>query len=187
MGRPVFDWAPDGTFWRPGASLRCGRSPETRLWPWCRNPVPVTDLVTLYRSERDRRMVRLARMLTGSAAVAEEVVQEAFLRMHLRRDQPRNPQGYLRATVANLCRSHMRRLVLERRIRPEIRLVLDSPEIDEMWGAVCRLPFRQRAVLALRFYEDLSELDIARLLGCRLGTVKSNLHRGLATLRRDLS
>jgi len=149
-------------------------------------PVPVTDLVALYRSERES-MVRLARMLTGSATVAEEVVQEAFLRIHQQRDHPRNPQGYLRATVANLCRSHTRRLVLERRIRPESRLVLDNPEIDEMWAAVCRLPFRQRAVLALRFYEDLTEPDIARILGCRLGTVKSRLHRGLATLRSELS
>ena len=68
-------------------------------------PVPVTDLVTLYRREREA-MIRLARMLTGSAAVAEEVVQEAFLRMHLQQNPARNPGGYLRATVANLCRSH---------------------------------------------------------------------------------
>ncbi len=59
--------------------------------------------------------------------------------------------------------------------------------MDETWAAVCRLPFRQRAVLALRFYEDLSEADIAAVLGCRLGTVKSSLHRGLSKLRAELS
>jgi RNA polymerase sigma factor (sigma-70 family) len=62
-----------------------------------------------------------------------------------------------------------------------------DPEIDETWVAVCRLPFRQRAVLALRFYEDMSEAEIARVLGCRPGTVKSGLHRGLSRLREELS
>jgi RNA polymerase sigma factor (sigma-70 family) len=52
---------------------------------------------------------------------------------------------------------------------------------------VCRLPFRQRSVLALRFYSDLSEAEIARVLGCRPGTVKSSLSRGLAKLREELS
>ena len=56
-----------------------------------------------------------------------------------------------------------------------------------MWAAVRRLPPRQRAALALRFYEDLPLADIADVLGCRVGTVKSNLHRGLATLRKELS
>jgi RNA polymerase sigma factor (sigma-70 family) len=150
------------------------------------DPAPDTDLATLYLRERDA-MVRYARMLTGSAAVAEEVVQEAFLKLHRRAEQPQNPTGYLRATVVNLCRSSTRRLRLERRLSPDHRLVLQDPEIDETWAAVCRLPFRERAVLALRFYEDLTEADIARVLGCRLGTVKSSLHRGLATLRKELS
>jgi RNA polymerase sigma factor (sigma-70 family) len=66
-------------------------------------------------------------------------------------------------------------------------VIVDDPEIDETWAAVCRLPFRQRAVLALRFYEDLPEAEIARVLGCRPGTVKSSLHRGLAKLREELS
>jgi RNA polymerase sigma factor (sigma-70 family) len=61
------------------------------------------------------------------------------------------------------------------------------PEVDETWATVCLLPFRQRAVLALRYYEDLPEAEIARILGCRIGTVKSARHRALATLRRKLS
>jgi RNA polymerase sigma factor (sigma-70 family) len=150
------------------------------------DPASGTDLATLYRREREA-MVRFARMLTGSAAVAEEVVQEAFLKLHQHAEEPKNPQGYLRVTVANLCRSHTRRQLLERRLSPDHRLVLDNPEIDETWAVVCRLPFRQRAVLALRFYEDFTEADIARVLGCRLGTVKSSLHRGLATLRKELA
>jgi RNA polymerase sigma-70 factor (sigma-E family) len=149
-------------------------------------PMPSTDLATLYRRQRDV-MVRLARLFTGSSVVAEEVVQEAFLRMHQQRTRPDNPDGYLRTTVANLSRSHLRRLRLERRLPPPDRVVSSDPVIDETWAAVCRLPFRQRAVLALRFYEDLSEAEIARLLDCRVGTVKSSLHRGLSKLREELS
>jgi RNA polymerase sigma factor (sigma-70 family) len=132
-------------------------------------------------------MIRFARMLTGSAAIAEEVVQDAFLKMHQLGRAPTNPEGYLRTTVANLARSHLRRLRLERRLPPKQRITFIDPEIDETWAVLCRLPFRQRAVLALRFYDDLSEADIAQVLGCRPGTVKSNLNRGLSKLREELS
>jgi RNA polymerase sigma factor (sigma-70 family) len=156
-------------------------------------PVEVTsgamsssDLSTLYRSER-AGMIRLARLLTGSTVVAEEVVQEAFLRIHQRSERPQNPAGYLRTTVTNLSKGHLRRLRLERRLLSGDRVSFTDPELDETWTAVCRLPFRQRAVLALRFYEDMSEADIARVLGCRVGTVKSSLNRGLSKLRDDLT
>jgi RNA polymerase sigma-70 factor (sigma-E family) len=144
------------------------------------------DLSGLYRRQSDA-MVRLARLLTGSDAVAQEVVQEAFLKMHQRGDAPDNPEGYLRTTVANLAKSHLRRLRLERRLPGPDRFFFDDPEIDETWEAVGRLPFRQRSVLALRFYSDLSEAEIARVLGCRPGTVKSSLSRGLAKLREELA
>jgi RNA polymerase sigma factor (sigma-70 family) len=140
----------------------------------------------LYLRQREA-MVRLARLLTGSVVVAEEIVQEAFLRMHQQRTSPENPAGYLRTTVANISRSHLRRLRLERRLQAPERVTFNDPVIDETWAAVRRLPFRQRAVLALRFYDDLPEVEIARLLGCRLGTVKSSLHRGLAKLRDELT
>jgi RNA polymerase sigma factor (sigma-70 family) len=140
----------------------------------------------LYLRQREA-MVRLARLLTGSLGVAEEIVQEAFLRMHQQRTPPENPAGYLRTTVANISRSHLRRLRLERRLQAPERVTFNDPVIDETWAAVRRLPFRQRAVLALRFYDDLPEVEIARLLGCRLGTVKSSLHRGLAKLRDELT
>ncbi len=150
------------------------------------NLTTASDLATLYLRQREA-MVRLARLLTGSMVVAEEIVQEAFLRMHQQRTPPENPAGYLRTTVANISRSHLRRVRLERRQPAPDRGTFDDPVIDETWVAVRRLPFRQRAVLALRFYEDLPEAEIARLLGCRLGTVKSSLHRGLAKLRDELT
>jgi RNA polymerase sigma factor (sigma-70 family) len=150
------------------------------------DPIPSSDLVSLYRRQRSA-MVRLARLLTRSEAIAEEVVQEAFLRMHQRHEPPENPEGFLRATVANLSRNYTRRLRVERLHSTASQATFNDPEIDETWAILCRLPFRQRAVIALRFYEDLSEAEIARVLGCRPGTVKSSLHRGLARLREEMT
>jgi RNA polymerase sigma-70 factor (sigma-E family) len=144
-----------------------------------------TELEALYRVQRDP-MVRLAYLMTGSKATAEEVVQEAFVRVAARVVDVDNPGGYLRTTVVNLARNHRRRTGLERRLPAPDIVHTSEPEVDEMWAAVCRLPRSQRAVLALRFYEDLSEDEIARTLGCRIGTVKSRLHRGLATLRKGM-
>jgi RNA polymerase sigma-70 factor (sigma-E family) len=149
-------------------------------------PMSDSDLSSLYRRQR-ATMIRLARLLTGSTAVAEEVVQDAFLALHQRRERPENPDGYLRTTVANIAKGRLRRLRLERRPLRRDPVTFDDPHIDETWAAVCRLPFRQRAVLALRFYEDLSEADIARVLDCRLGTVKSSLHRALSKLREEMT
>jgi RNA polymerase sigma-70 factor (sigma-E family) len=150
------------------------------------DPIPSSDFVSLYRRQRTA-MIRLARLLTRSEVIAEEVVQEAFLHMHQRREPPENPEGFLRTTVTNLSRNYTRRLRVERRHSSEARATFNDPEIDETWAILCRLPFRQRAVIALRFYEDLSEAEIARILDCRPGTVKSSLHRGLARLREEMS
>jgi len=165
---------------QPDRSLRDGDPPQNV------GATGAPDLGLLYRRQR-RQMVRLARLLTGSFEIAEEVVQEAFLKVQLSTTDIEKPEQYLRATVVNLSRGHLRRLRLERGVPPEMRIVHPAPEIDETWAAVCRLSSRQRAVLALRFYEDLSEAQIAEVLGCRLGTVKSSLHRALAALRRQLS
>jgi len=143
------------------------------------------DLPDLYRQKRSE-MVRMARMLTGSMDVAEEVVQDAFLKLHEREPKLDNPEAYLRTMVTNLCRNHLKRVGIARQIPHERRLVLE-PEVDDLWQMICQLPFRQRAVLALRFYDDLAESEIAAILGCRVGTVKSSLHRALTALRKSLS
>ena len=150
------------------------------------SPMSDADLASLYRRQR-APMIRLARLLTGSTAVAEDVVQDAFLALHQRGGRPDNPDGYLRTTVANMAKGRLRRIGLERRAVRRDPVTFDDPHIDETWAALCRLPFRQRAVLALRFYEDLSEADIARVLGCRIGTVKSSLHRALSKLREEMT
>ena len=144
------------------------------------------DVEDLYRRQR-LAMVRLARLLTDSTPVAEEMVQEAFIRFARSPGRKDEPAAYLRVIVVNLCRSQQRRKLIERRMAPKAPLLSGIPEIDETWDLVRRLPFRQRAVLMLRYYEDLSEADIARVLNCRPGTVKSALHRGLAALRKQLA
>jgi RNA polymerase sigma factor (sigma-70 family) len=149
-------------------------------------PEPGRDVTLLYGRQR-QSMVRLARLLTGSFEIAEELVQEAFMKLQLSPTVAQNPDSYLRTVVTNLSWGYLRRLRLERALRPDDRIVVPAPDIDETWAIVCRLPFRQRAVLALRYYEDLPEAEIADILGCRIGTVKSAHHRALATLRRQLS
>ncbi len=132
--------------------------------------------------------VRLTHAIVGSRAVAEELAQEAFLRVHGRWAALDNPDAFLRTVLLNLARSRLRRSKIEvTRLPPPTPDSQPEPEFDETWQAVNRLPFRQRAVLALRYYADLPETEIAELLGCRIGTVKSAHHRALATLRKELS
>jgi RNA polymerase sigma-70 factor (sigma-E family) len=136
------------------------------------------------------RLVRLGRLLTGSQSAGEDVAQEAFLRF-LRQDRDvDNPEAYLRRSVVNLAvnthrRERRERDLLQRYERPD-PVVRDAPP-DALWPLVIRLPARQRAVLVLRYYEDLPEREIAQLVGCRPGTVKSLASRALATLRKDLA
>ncbi len=73
------------------------------------------------------------------------------------------------------------------RVRLDPPVPLGEPELDETWAIVRRLPPRYRTALALRFYEDLSEREIAEMMGVRPGTVKSLIHRGLARLRKELA
>ncbi len=132
--------------------------------------------------------VRLGHAIVGSVNVAEEIAQEAFVRVYSAWTDLESPDAFLRTVLVNLCRSNLRRTHLERsQVRVGVNSVLAEPELDETWIALRRLPFRQRAVLALRYYGDLPEVEIAALLGCRLGTVKSARHRALARLRKELS
>jgi RNA polymerase sigma-70 factor (sigma-E family) len=140
------------------------------------------DLVSLYRN-RYADMVRLAFLLTGSSAEAEEIVQDAFVRVRRRIDRVDNPSAYLRTSVVNGCRNRYRRILVERRHQPPAQGVAYD-RVDELSDALATLATRQRTVIVLRFYAGLSEAEIAKVLGCRPGTVKSLCHRGLAELRR---
>lgn len=144
-----------------------------------------TDRLEVFARER-ARLVRLAHTITGSNQVAEDIVHDAWLRWSERGDLV-NPGGYLRTVVVNLSRDALRRRDVAARVRHEPPVALGEPELDETWAVVRRLPERYRTVLALRFYEDLPEQQIAELMGVPLGTVKSLLHRGLERLRKELT
>lgn len=138
-------------------------------------------LVHVYR-DRYRDLVRLAYLLTRQQAVAEEIVQDAFIASRGKVDGVRDPYLYVRAAVVNRCYSWGRRAKLERERQPRPP---DPAELvaDEMWDAIATLGDRQRAAIVLRFYEDLPDKEIAELLGCRVPTVRTAIHRALRALR----
>jgi RNA polymerase sigma-70 factor (sigma-E family) len=140
------------------------------------------------------RLRGLGYLLTGDWAQAEELAQDALVRTwwawsRVRRHE--RPAAYARKVLVNRHRSLLRRAVLETRHARGSRTEEGyQPDLGEdglvLWAAVRRLPARQRAVLVLRYHEDLPEAEVARLLRLPLGTVKSLTHRGLARLRVEL-
>jgi RNA polymerase sigma-70 factor (sigma-E family) len=140
------------------------------------------------------RLCRLGFLLTGDPVQAEELAQDALVRTWRRWrlvGRPDNPETYVRKVLVNRHRSLLRRALVEARYRYRDRpaeAVGDEHREDAivLWAATRRLPLRQQAVLVLRYYEDLSEAEIARVLGIPVGTVKTLARRGLARLRRSL-
>jgi len=138
------------------------------------------------------RLCWLGFLLTGDRAEAEELAQDALVRLWWRWlvRRPDDPARYVRRVLVNRRRSLLRRAAVEARALAWTRLEPAPPPGDEdamvLWGAVQALPVRQRAVLVLRFHEDLTEAEVARLLGLPLGTVKSLGHRALTRLRERL-
>lgn len=138
--------------------------------------------------------IRLAYLMTGDRVLAEDLVQEAFIRFVGRLHSLRDPgafDAYLRRTVVNLSKNHFRRRALER-AELERRASQPSPvhedrdisEYESMRLALLSLPDRQRAAIVLRYYEDLPESQIAEVLRCRPATVRSLISRGLEALRQ---
>jgi len=147
-------------------------------------------------------LVRLAYLLLHDRGVAEEVVQDAFVAMHATWSSLREPEkalAYLRRAVVNRARSvqrrravadkHLRRGLGERwRDAPDAaQPTLEEAEASLVWQALAALPRRQREVLVLRYYLDLSEAEIAQTLGLSKGSVKAHASRGSARLRTQLS
>ncbi|MGH9209155.1 MAG: SigE family RNA polymerase sigma factor [Acidimicrobiales bacterium] len=153
-----------------------------------------TEFDRLYR-EHYRPLVRLASILVDDVSVCEEIVQDAFVAVVRRgggwADAERAP-AYLRSAVLNGARSHLRKQQVRRRWLRMARPPDDGPSADRpallaaehrtMLDALRALPERQREVLALRYYVELSEAEIADTLGISRGSVKTHAHRGLATL-----
>ncbi len=138
--------------------------------------------------------LRLAYLLTGGdRPAAEDLLHEAFIRCvgrfrHLR--VPDAFDAYLRRAIVNLHTSGLRHAELERaqaaRERGAPARLSSMPDIagrHDLWRSLSVLPARQRAALVLRYYEDLSEAEIANVLGCSTGTVKSQASKGVAKMR----
>jgi len=109
-------------------------------------------------------------------------VQEAFVSMYRNWDRADRPGAFLRTIVVNGCNSWHRRRRMERERLPRPVAEGVDPEARELLDALARLGLRQRTALVLRFYVDMSEAEVAHALGCRPGTVKSLVHRGLRQL-----
>lgn len=142
------------------------------------------DLEHTYRRDRTP-LLRLAFLLVGSRELAEDIVQTAFLQAHARWDTVEQPGPYLRQVVINQANDAHRRAYREPppgRSEP----VTEIPEIDATWNEILELPPAQRAVVVLRFYEDLTLVDIAKMLDRPAATVRSDLRRALTRLRRTL-
>ncbi len=135
-------------------------------------------------------LVRLAFVLTSSREVAEDLVQDSFVRLHHHYDNVEMPDRYIRRAVVNASRSHFRRAGRERDKRPLLYVVPggeNSPgSSGELSDVLAALPYRQRAAIVLRYYSDLSEIEIGEILGCRPGTVGSLIHRGLERMRKAI-
>jgi RNA polymerase sigma-70 factor (sigma-E family) len=161
--------------------------PETALAEAASAEAAVGDL---YRAQAVG-LIRLAYLMLGDRAAAEDVVQDAFCGLYRHWDRLADPSGalpYVRTSVLNGCRTALRR-----RARGQITVyqppsgsaeaaVLSREEREQVMRAVRRLPDRQREALVLRFYLDLPEPEIARLMGIRPGTVRSATHRALKAL-----
>ena len=139
-----------------------------------------------------RQLVRLSVLLVHDQGLAEEIVQDAFVAVHGRWGRLRQPEhalAYLRQTVVNRSRSALRHRGVVDRHAGTLRAVDapdPSPATDRravVLDALRALPQRQREVLALRYYLDLSESEIADTLGISRGAVKSHASRGAAALR----
>ena len=144
--------------------------------------LPAASFAELYR-DTHADMVRLAYLLTGSAEVAQDVVQDAFVSVHRAWARVVEPRSYIRRAVVNACTSHHRRVFRERRAAALREPVAVDLGADELFDVLAELPARQRVAVVLRYWHGLDEREIASALGCRPGTVGSLLHRALARLR----
>lgn len=141
-----------------------------------------------------RSLFRFAVLLVGDRHVADEITAEVFTRVlpRWRSGDVTDPLPYLRRALVNEVRNRHRRRTYEQRALSRLQATGGTVEAEsvQLAGplvvALKRLPVRQRAVVVLRFHDDLSEAEVARTLGMAVGTVKSQASRGLAALREML-
>lgn len=151
----------------------------------------VTTTLTAFAAQHAVGLTRFAYVLTGDRQLAEDLVQDCLLALHRRFGEAlpiEAPVAYARRVIANGQATRMRR-------RSSLETVVDAiPDVgvdgtdlseqDAAWRMLATLPSRQRAVLVLRYYLDLSDDEISRMLDCRIGTVRSLAARAFAALRQ---
>jgi RNA polymerase sigma-70 factor (sigma-E family) len=159
---------------------------------------PVEAVIGRLFRQRRVDLFRLAVFLVDDRALAEDLVQEAFATLHRRWQDLTDPAagyGYLRSTVVNAARHHHRHQAVQRRHLKAAEpaeepgadyLLLLAEEHQQVLRALRTLPARQRAVMVLRYWEQLTEAEIAATLGISTGTVKSSASRAMHTLRQTL-
>ncbi|WP_203859377.1 SigE family RNA polymerase sigma factor [Plantactinospora mayteni] len=150
-----------------------------------------------FADSRLTALLRYAVMLTGDPHLAQDLVQETMVRVQLnwrRVDRADAPERYVRRMLTNQYLdwqrgSWVRRVLLRAEPDEALAVRVDHAEAtadrDQVWSWLSRLPRRQRAALVLRYYEDLPDAEIAEVLGCAVGTVRSAISRALATLRAE--
>ncbi|MEU6061158.1 SigE family RNA polymerase sigma factor [Streptomyces sp. NPDC047097] len=152
---------------------------------------------TSYVRARGPVLLRTARSLTANPCDAEDLLQTALAKTYVawdRIEDHRALDGYVRRALINTRTSQWRKRRVDEYVCDELPEPLGPPAADPaeqqalrdaMWRAVERLPTRQRAMVVLRYYEDLSEAQTAEVLGVSVGTVKSAVSRALGKLRED--
>lgn len=151
-----------------------------------------------YVKARQPVLLRTARALTANQSDAEDLLQTALVKTYVaweRIDDHRALDGYVRRTLVNTRTSQWRKRKVDEFACEELPEPDESPLPpdpaeqqalhDAMWRAVTKLPARQRAMVVLRYYEDLTEAQTAEVLGVSVGTVKSAVSRALGKLRED--
>lgn len=154
---------------------------------------PAREDFRSYVAARSPALLRTAYMLSGSRADAEDLLQTALAKTYLAWDRIREREavdGYVRRVMVNTQTSWWRRRKLDEHpidVLPERSggrdATADADLHDALWTALATLPKRQRAMVVLRYYEDLSEAETAHVMGVSVGTVKSATSRALARLR----
>lgn len=144
------------------------------------------DALEVAYRQHAQNLRQLAHTILGSPTHIEDVVQGAFAKALRAGSVIDHPAAYLRTAVVNGCRDRMRRSRVARMAPKDPPISIVDPELDEMWSLVRNLPAKQRLVLALRYGEDMSEIQIAEVLQMPHGTVKTQIARGLARLRKEM-
>lgn len=136
---------------------------------------------------RSNSLIRTAYVLTGDQHAAEDLLQNALAKTAARWGHVRdNPEGYVRRAMYNQQVTRWRWRGRESVVAEPPDLPSTGPDVDlrvTLERALLALPPRKRAVLVLRYYEDLPEREIAEIMGCSVGTVRSQAHRAIARLR----